>query len=882
MCYCPGVEKWKEDLWLVLEDSCAYFWSWDIRTGEVYFSSRWAELIGCRPEGIKPHISTWEKLVHPDDLLNVKKALNDCLKGLTPRYEAEYRLLSATGGWRWVLSRGKIVAGDGRGGPLRVAGTSLDITERKQAEEDLRDVDVKHKEMADLLPQIIFETDEKGNVTYGNRCAFELFGYTPADLKKGLNMFQMVIPEDREMTRKNSRRILSGEKSNGNEYTALRKEGGTFPIAVYTAPIIRGNRTAGIRGIIIDLTERKQGEEMFKTLSDCSPIGVYIIQDGKFQFVNPQFLKLTGYSKEELLGKDSIMVIIPEDREAARKNTINLLKGRRSFPHEFRGVTKSGDIRWVLGTYASIQYQGKRAVLGNYIDITRLKQSEENLRAAHRQLLDTIEFFPDATLIIDNNGKVVAWNQAMEEMTGVRKENMIGRGEYAYAVPFYGERKPILIDSVISEDREVEELYSGIKRKGNTLYGEIYTPALYRGRGAYLWGKSSPLFDSEGNITGAIEYIRDITERKQAETQLKYLSLHDPLTGLYNRNYFEEKMRRLESGRNEPAGVIVCDIDGLKLVNDTMGHEKGDLLLVAAARALKESFRDEGVVARIGGDEFAALVTGNNVMAMESMCERIHSVIKNYNKSNPELPLSISVGFSTRNDPAAGVDDVFREADNKMYREKLHRNKSARSAIVQTLMKALEERDFITEGHAERLQNLAVCLAGTIGLSRRSIADLKLLARFHDIGKVGIPDRILFKPGPLTHEEYVEMQRHCEIGCRIAMSAPDLVPIADWILKHHEWWNGKGYPLGIKGKEIPLECRILAIIDAYDAMTSDRPYRKALTAGQALNELARCAGTQFDPQLVEKFISIIKVGLKGQKAPGRRTYSINSLVDGNG
>jgi HD-GYP domain-containing protein (c-di-GMP phosphodiesterase class II) len=199
---------------------------------------------------------------------------------------------------------------------------------------------------------------------------------------------------------------------------------------------------------------------------------------------------------------------------------------------------------------------------------------------------------------------------------------------------------------------------------------------------------------------------------------------------------------------------------------------------------------------------------------------------------------------------------VYKEVDNSMYREKLHRSKSTRSALVQALMKALEARDFITEEHADRLQDIVISLGKALRLSERNLADLRLLAQFHDIGKVGIPDRILFKPGRLNGEEYKEMQRHSEIGHRIAQSAPDLLPIADHILKHHEWWNGEGYPLGLKEEAIPLECRILAIADAYDAMTSDRLYRKALSQEQAFKELVKHAGIQFDPKLVPIFIVI--------------------------
>jgi len=172
-------------------------------------------------------------------------------------------------------------------------------------------------------------------------------------------------------------------------------------------------------------------------------------------------------------------------------------------------------------------------------------------------------------------------------------------------------------------------------------------------------------------------------------------------------------------------------------------------------------------------------------------------------------------------------------------------------------MKMLEARDFITEGHADRVEELSADLGRTLGLTEKKISDLRLLAKFHDIGKVGIPDQILFKPGALTTEERKEMNRHSEIGYRIAKSSADLLPIADWILKHHERWNGQGYPLGLSGETIPLECRILAIVDSYDAMTNHRPYRKAMSQTAAIAELRHCAGKQFDPQLVEKFIVAI-------------------------
>jgi len=604
-----------------------------------------------------------------------------------------------------------------------------------------------------------------------------------------------------------------------------------------------------------DFADLRQDLALFETVLNTSLVGLYIVQDRKFCYVNPQFEKISGYTKEELLGRESSIVVLPEDRGMVRKYAVDMLKGLRTEPYQFRSLTRDGRIVWILEQVTSVQYRGRRAVLGNYMDITGQKNVEEKLQEANRQLQNIIEFLPDATFAIDRDGRVIIWNRAIEEMTGVKKQDIAGKGGYAYAVPFYGERRPMLIDLVFMDDESLRKKYDYIKREGKTVFAEAVIPSL-RGREVFLWGKASPLYDSEGNVVGAIESIRDITDRRRAEERFKYLSLHDSLTGLYNRAYFEEELRR-EDGRPGPVSIVLIDIDGLKLVNNTIGHDAGDSLLMAAGMLIRNSIPDTAVVARIGGDEFAVLLPHCGEEMAQVICQKIKMKVEDYNALNPQVPLSISAGFAARKDASQRIFDLFKEADNRMHREKLNHSQSARSAIVQTLKKALGERDFVTGGHAERMQKFVTVLARAIGLPESKENDLRLLAQFHDIGKVGIPDRILFKPAELTREERGIMQRHCEIGCRIAMSAPDLVPIADWILKHHEWWDGGGYPLGLKGEEIPLECRILAIADAYDAMTSERPYRKPLSAEQALAELQRFSGRQFDPQLVAAFVKLI-------------------------
>jgi HD-GYP domain-containing protein (c-di-GMP phosphodiesterase class II) len=266
-------------------------------------------------------------------------------------------------------------------------------------------------------------------------------------------------------------------------------------------------------------------------------------------------------------------------------------------------------------------------------------------------------------------------------------------------------------------------------------------------------------------------------------------------------------------------------------------------------------------VARIGGDEFAVVSINSNKDMLDQSCHMFKEKINSYNKLNPGSMLNISVGFAVQN--GNSIEEVFKQADNNMYREKLHRSHSVRSYMVKTLLKALEERDIITEQHTERLCWLVGKFALDLGLTEPAINELNLFARFHDIGKVGIADSILFKPGPLSPQERLDMQMHCEIGQRIALSSPDLIPISDWIFKHHEWWNGQGYPLGISRKEIPFECRLLKIVDSYDAMTNDRPYRKAVSHEQAVFELRRCSGVQTDPYLTEKFLITIEDIRKG-------------------
>lgn len=414
-----------------------------------------------------------------------------------------------------------------------------------------------------------------------------------------------------------------------------------------------------------------------------------------------------------------------------------------------------------------------------------------------------------------------------------------------------------VLDYLVPEDREKALSNMGKVLQGEILGGDEYTMLKKDGTLIPVIIHARPITRNGYNV-GMRGFIINISKLKENEEKLRFLSCRDALTGLYNRYFFEQKMQELNKDYRS-AVLVLCDVDGLKVINDTLGHRAGDKVLMTTAGMIAGSFRREDVVARIGGDEFAVLLIDTDLPEAEEGINKLNQAVTDYNLNlaQGKFPLSISTGMAYTYCTAGTVWDLFKEADNNMYRKKLYHSQSTRSAIVQTLLKALEARDFITEGHADRLSCFVTALARNLNLPDSKVTDLCLLAHFHDIGKVGIPDRILFKKGTFTPEEYSEMQRHSEIGYRIAQSSPDLAPISDWILKHHEWWNGKGYPLGLREKEIPLECRILAIADAYDAMTNDRPYRKAKSHEEAIEELKQCAGKQFDPELVEKFVGLL-------------------------
>jgi diguanylate cyclase (GGDEF)-like protein len=358
------------------------------------------------------------------------------------------------------------------------------------------------------------------------------------------------------------------------------------------------------------------------------------------------------------------------------------------------------------------------------------------------------------------------------------------------------------------------------------------------------------------------------------------LALTDPLTGLGNHRHFHERLQReLALAEQEGTSLTLClvDIDDFKQVNDRHGHPVGDRVLAQVAARLRQG----GESFRLGGDEFAVLLPDTNARSGVAVAR---SIVERVGAADLEQvgPMTVSAGVATYPIQGAGRDELIRLADSAMYWAKEDGKNRARGyepALVEikqlkqlaegtdraaryraaaSLAKAVDARDGFTGSHSDRVGELAARIARRLGVEEAQIELTRVAASLHDLGKLAIPEEILRKPGTLNESERLVLQRHPQIGHRMLESL-GVEPIADWVLHHHERWDGDGYPDRLRGEEIPLGARIIFVADAYDAMTSERVYERSLSPSEALEELERCSGSQFDPTIVDAFSEELNV-----------------------
>ncbi|MGB2783427.1 MAG: diguanylate cyclase [Atribacterota bacterium] len=474
------------------------------------------------------------------------------------------------------------------------------------------------------------------------------------------------------------------------------------------------------------------------------------------------------------------------------------------------------------------------------------KRKNEKFDISESQIVRALmEHSTDSIYFKDLKSRFVLINKALAERLGIKDpDEAVGKTDFDFfteehAKQAYNDEQNVIKTGKPIIDIEEKETWH---EKG------------------YRWVSTikMPFYDEKAKIIGTFGISRDITDRKKAEEKIEYLSFHDGLTNLYNRAYFDEELNRLDTERQLPITIVMGDLNGLKLINDTYGHSKGDMLLRNIADILKESFRKEDITSRWGGDEFISILPKTSEKDARSIIKRIKELCEE--KSTTEMPLSISLGASTKKSSSENIYDILKEAEDKMYKSKIVERVSIHESFIQSLRVILKKGDYRTETRIKKMDDYAFLIGKRLNLSSIKLEELKLFMNFHNIGKLALADEIMARKGSLTAEEWKIVKKIPELAYRIAESSTKLKPIAESILSHHEWYNGQGYPRGIKGEEIPVLSRISFLITSYDAMTRDRPYRNKMTNSEAKKEIKKFSGIQFDPKVVDAFFELLEEG----------------------
>lgn len=346
--------------------------------------------------------------------------------------------------------------------------------------------------------------------------------------------------------------------------------------------------------------------------------------------------------------------------------------------------------------------------------------------------------------------------------------------------------------------------------------------------------------------------VNDITSLKRLQRQILNESLLDPLTGFYNRRYYKEMLSQQDRPENLPISAAMIDIDGLKMINDSLGHNFGDQAITTLAELMQKYAGKDTILIRTGGDEIVILFLRTELAAAEEYIRQVKSETETHMLSG--IPLTFSWGASVKRLPDESLTAVLLEAEDMMYSRKLLKKANSKSEIVKLIAQSLFERNRRIECHCHRVSEIAQRFARRLGLNGERLNFYDLLGFFHDIGMTSVPDEILNKVTPLTEADWKEIRRHPEVSYRILSSTPGMSELAKAALFHHEHWDGSGYPNGVSGKNIPFESRVIAIVDAYDRMAYGMYGKPPLPTDQIRREFRRCSGTQFDPNLARMFV----------------------------
>ena len=619
--------------------------------------------------------------------------------------------------------------------------------------------------------------------------------------------------------------------------------------------------------------EIKNYGQRFKSIFDNASDAFFVVDPKNFEILNlnnsaVEIFQLFSEDLDGLKLKD----IFNDSSFNILKNLINKGVNNEKLPIELKAVDKQGNNIFLETDCSFMNLKGKEVVVVGLKDKTdeiilknELKENKNKIEKLHDiaiQMENSSKKEEIYKLTVESAEEILNYDAISLDVVKDNKLVAVGKSksvadddvktvsldEVSLATKSYHEQRTIVCNNIPAETDA-----SPVR----TRYKSALTVPIQKFGIFQIISEEYDYFtkDDQNLVELLISHTGAALKRLNREEDIKFFGFHDSLTGLYNRDYIEEEIRRLNNSRQLPISIIMADVNGLKLINDTFGHNDGDQLLKKISKTIDETSRQEDILGRWGGDEFLVILPNTNQKDVKNIVERINNNLEE--KNYKDIPLSVSFGYATKLDKEENMDEIISKADRKMYNNKTQNYEKNSIQMLEVLYKKLNEMEYETEAHCERVKRLTEKFANELELKPEKIKVVKKIARFHDIGMINIPKEIVKKKGDLTEEEYKIIQSHPEVGFRIANSLNEINEICQAILHHHEWWNGTGYPEQKARKEIPLYARIISIVDAFDIMTHDQIYKDKVSKEEAINRIDAMSGIQFDPTLSNIFIEKI-------------------------